>query len=83
MEPFTIKLEPGTKAEKQMTRPLTPVQVETLKKQLADWTADIIIAPLASDWASPLVPVMKKDGTVRWGLLPHPEHCRCSANVCR
>ena len=39
-----------------------------MKKQLADWTADGIIAPSASAWASPLVPVMKEDGTVRWAI---------------
>ena len=62
VEPFNIELEPGTKPVKQRTRPLTPVHVETLKKQLADWTADGIIAT----WASPLVPVMKK--TVRLAI---------------
>ena len=46
-ESFSIELEPGTKAVKQKIRPLTPVQAETLKKQLANWTADGIIAPSA------------------------------------
>ena len=68
VDPFNIELETGTKPVRQRTRPLTPVQVETLKKQLADWTADGIIAPSASAWASPLVPEMKKDGTVRWAI---------------
>ena len=68
MEPLNIELEPGTKPVKQRTRPLTPVQVETLKQQLAEWKADGIIAPSASAWSSPLVPVMKKDGTVCWAI---------------
>ena len=68
VDPFNIELEPGTKPVRQRTRPLTPVQVETLKKQLADWTSEGIIAPSASAWASPLVPVMKKEGTVRWAI---------------
>ena len=68
VELFNIELEPGTKPVKQRTRPLTPAQVETLKKQLADQTADGIIGPSASAWASPLVPVMKKAGTVLWAI---------------
>ena len=68
MDPSSIELEPGTKQFRQRTRPLTLVQVETLKQQLADWTADGIIAPSASAWASLLVLVMKKDGTVRWAI---------------
>ena len=47
-------LEPGTKAVRQRTRPLTPFKVETLKKQLADWSADGVIALSDSLWA--LVP---------------------------
>ena len=38
VDPFSIELEPGTKPVRQRTRHLTPVQVETLKQQLADWT---------------------------------------------
>ena len=32
VDPFSIELEPGTKPVRQRTRPLTPVQVETLKR---------------------------------------------------
>ena len=53
VDPFSIQLEPGTKPSRQRTRPLTPVQVETLKQQLADLSADDIIAPSASSWAYP------------------------------
>ena len=66
LDPFSIELEPVTKPVRQRTIPLTPVQVETQKQQLADWMLDGIIAPSASAWVSPLVPVMKKDGTVHW-----------------
>ena len=55
VEPFSIKLEPGTKAVRQRTRPLTPFKVETLKKQLAHWSADGVIALSDSLWALPLV----------------------------
>ena len=72
MDPLSIELEPGTKPFRQRTRPLTLVQVETLKQQLADWTADGIIAPSAGAWASLLVLVMKKDGTVGWAILRMP-----------
>ena len=46
----------------------TPVHVEILKKELAEWSADGVIAHSDSPWSSPLVPFMKKDGSVRWAI---------------
>ena len=46
VEPFSIELEEGTKAVKEKSRPLTPVQVETLKKQQADWTVSLPPQPV-------------------------------------
>ena len=37
-----------------------------MKGQLDDWLRDCVIEPAESPWASPLVPVKKKNGTRRW-----------------
>ena len=36
---------------------------ESLRKQIDSWLRDGVIAPAVSPWGSPLVPVVKKDGT--------------------
>ena len=48
-------------------RPLNPDQRANLKEQLDEWIQQGIIEPENSPWASPLVPVKKKDGRTRWG----------------
>jgi transposase InsO family protein len=65
---FKIELEPGTRPVKGRDRSLKPDQLDSLRQQLKDWTADSVIGPSDSPWASPLVPVMKKDGTTRWAV---------------
>ena len=65
---FKIELEPGTRPVKSRDRSLKPDQLESLRQQLRDWTADSVIGPSDSPWASPLVPVLKKDGTTRWAV---------------
>ena len=47
-------------------RPLNPDQRANLKDQLDEWIQQGIIEPANSPWASPLVPVKKKDGRTRW-----------------
>ena len=37
-----------------------------MKEQLDEWIQQGIIEPANSPWASPLVPVKKKDGRTRW-----------------
>ena len=66
--PFKITLEPGTRPVKSRDRSLKPDQLESLKQQLRDWEADSVIGPSDSPWASPLVPVLKKDGSTRWAV---------------
>ena len=46
-------------------RPLNPDQRSNLKDQLDEWIQQGIIEPANSPWASPLVPVKKKDGRTR------------------
>ena len=65
---FKINLEPGTRPVKSRDRSLKPDQLESLRKQLKDWTADSVIGPSDSPWASPLVPGLKKDGSTRWAV---------------
>ena len=49
-------------------RPLNPKQLESLRKQLDVWEEESIIEPINSPWASPLVPAIKKDGSIRWAI---------------
>ena len=41
---------------------------ESLKEQINTWKEQDVIEPANSPWASPLVPVKKKDGRVRWAV---------------
>ena len=47
-------------------RPLNPDQKGNLRDQLDEWMEQGVIEPSVSPWASPLVPVKKKDGRTRW-----------------
>merc|ERR1712035_257793 len=63
-----IDLLPGTKPVKQKSRPLHPKKLEDLRCQITAWIDEGVIQRSASPWASPLVPVTKKDGTTRWAV---------------
>ena len=65
---FEIKLKEGTIPKRQHPRPLNPVMQESVKEQIKTWTDQDVIEPANSPWASPLVPVKKKDGRVRWAV---------------
>ena len=60
-----IKMKPGTPI-RQRVRPLNPTMQESLDEQIRDWLRQGIIQPSESEYSSPLVPVKKKDGEVRW-----------------
>ena len=60
---------------------LEPDQRANLKKKLDEWIQQGIIELANSAWASPLVPVKKKDGRTRWvtelkhqGCLPPDQY---------
>ena len=61
-----IELQPGAVPKRSKVRPLNPDQRANLKEQLDEWIQQGIIEPANSPWASPLVPVKKKDGRTRW-----------------
>ena len=61
-----IQLEPGAVPKRSGVRPLNPDQRADLKNQIDDWIHEGVIEPSNSPWASPLVPVKKKDGRTRW-----------------
>ena len=50
-------------------RRVKPQLQESLKLQLESWEKDGVIMPATSPWASPLVPVAKKDGSTRWAVV--------------
>ena len=47
-------------------RPLDPDQKEYYRDQTDAWLEQGVIQPSVSPWTSPLVPVKKKDGRMRW-----------------
>ena len=47
-------------------RPLNPDQKENLRDQIDEWLEQGVIEPSVSPWVSPLVPMKKKDGQMRW-----------------
>ena len=47
-------------------RPLNPDQKDNLRDQIDEWLEQEVIKPSISPWASPLVPVKKKNGRTRW-----------------
>ena len=61
-----IELQPGAVPKRSKVRPLNPDQQANLKEQLDEWIQQGITEPANSPWASPLVPVKKKDGRTRW-----------------
>ena len=61
-----IDLVPGVIPYKSRVRPLNPDQKDNLCTQINEWLEQGVIKPSVSHWASPLVPVKKKDGMNRW-----------------
>ena len=63
-----MELRPGAQPVRQKVRPLNPDQRKSLQEQLKVWTDEGVIERTSSPWASPLVPVMKKTGDIRWAV---------------
>ena len=60
-----IDLVPGA-GIKSPVRLLNPDQKDNLRDQIDEWLEQGVIKPSVSPWASPLIPMKKKDGWTRW-----------------
>ena len=60
--------KPGSRPCRAQVRDLNPKLIKDLQATIDDWLRDGVIEPSSSEWASALVPVKKKDGTVRWAV---------------
>ena len=65
---LSLKLKEGVEPIRQKVRPLNPALEKDLDGQIDQWLEQGVIEPSDSPWSSPLVPVKKKDGTVRWAV---------------
>ena len=61
-----IDLVPEAIPDKSRVRPLNPDQKENLRDQIDKWLEQGVIKPSVSPWATPLVPLKKKDRWRRW-----------------
>jgi hypothetical protein len=61
-----IEVKPGSKPVRQNPRPMAPPVKEEFRKQLNSMLEEGIIEEATSPWASPVVPVRKKDGRTRF-----------------
>lgn len=60
-----LRMKPGP-VIRQKVRPMNPKMKESADQQIQDWLKDGVISPSVSEYSSPLVPVKKKDGSIRW-----------------
>ena len=63
-----LELQPGTQPISQRFRDLNPELEQKLQDQISQWLDEGVIEASKSPWSSPLVPVKKKDGSVRWAV---------------
>ncbi|MCP3663549.1 MAG: hypothetical protein GY696_13835, partial [Gammaproteobacteria bacterium] len=61
-----LELKFGTQPISQRFRDLNPELEQKLQDQINKWLEEGVIEASKSPWSSPLVPVKKKDGSVRW-----------------
>jgi hypothetical protein len=60
-----LKLAPGP-VVRQKHQPLNPKMKKSLDTQIGDWLQNGVITESVSEYRSPLGPVKKKDGELRW-----------------
>ena len=61
-----IQVNPGAKPVRQNPRPMAPPMKKEFRQQLNSMLQEGIIEEANSPWASPIVPVRKKDGRTRF-----------------
>ena len=65
---FKVWLKEDATPHKAKVHPLNPKQRESLRTQLDHWIQHDIIEEAKSPWVLALVPVMKKDQSIRWAV---------------
>ena len=66
---MSISIDTGdAKPIKQRCRPLPPHLLEPLREQIRKWLSSKVISPSQGPWASPIVPVRKKNGGWRFAV---------------
>ncbi|MCP3663537.1 MAG: hypothetical protein GY696_13775 [Gammaproteobacteria bacterium] len=63
-----MELKPGNQSIRQRFRDLNPAMEEKLQAQIKTLLEEGVIETPKSPWSSPLVPVKKKDKSVRWAV---------------
>ena len=65
----TVSIPTGTHPPvSQKCRPLNKHMQEKLREQISKWLQQAVISPCNGPWASPIVPVPKKDGRIRFAV---------------
>ena len=68
LEEVELKLKPNVQPIRQKNRVFNPRLEADLKEQLDSWLKEGLVQPSRSPWSSPLVPVKKKGGSIRWAV---------------
>ena len=69
VEGVTVSIPTGTHPPiSQKCRPLNRHMQEHLSDQIQKWLKQAVISPCNGPWASPIVPVPKKDGRIRFAV---------------
>ena len=63
-----LHLKPGSAPCRAPVTDLNPKLRADLQETINTWLQEGVIEPSSSEWASALVPVKKRDGTVRWAV---------------
>ena len=63
---LNLEFKPGTQLIRQRFIDLNPAMKEKLQAQIKTWLDEGVLERSKSPWSSPLDPVKKKDGSVRW-----------------
>ena len=64
---FHLQIKPGSRPVRDKCRPLNPIQSKDFERQLKEWTSQGVVEPSISEYASALVPVVKKASShLRW-----------------
>ena len=65
---LNLELKPGTQLIRQRFIDLNPAMKEKLQAQIKTWLDEGVLERSKSPWSSHLVPVKKKDRSVRWAV---------------